>query len=526
MTAIKKPRPAILGTFDATSYTGNLWDRHGAQVTNFTTSVAALSNGEGHFDIIGFLNGYGSRAGETINDLFVTTGLTQVSSFSAGFDDNDRFYIEANKPLRTSKTSFNDHKEIFGFTGEQTAVDQGGGVYRLTATNRWQRGVFELNVTTGAGLQLSHVTGSESFTADGTPTRGTFANGNFYLNFTHTEMTPAQANNYQVGSSVKDSNDNTWIIVARTNLSSSTFLEFNPVGHSEAFPNDNTINRTTADNQDVLPFSIRVQNLITFFRQRASLGDADDKYYANCLENSDFVSGKKIRWILEADGKVSVNFQKNLVPFETFINATATGKALLKRLGFDGTETYVEDVVNGISRIKANNVAPCVLIADRGYSELRREVAGRDEFSMMADGSVVSSGLIPVKGWRIVFKVLGPAYGYTEDRERHLRNWWQYARRGLTIYPTFGDGDRVALGGNDTRRHIDLIDIYETQTATQKLFQTPDADRQENHFGKRVGGRLLVRRHPADAQARREAYSGDLDVFQEISLRLLDDPSR
>ena len=526
MNIIKKPRLAILGTFDATSYTGNLWDRHGSGVTNFTTSVNALPNGESHFDIIAFLNGYGSRSGDDLNSLWDISSLSQVTNISSGIDENGRFYLMANKPIKIT-TSATDNRAKFGYAGTETSVDQGGGVYHLTATNRWQRGVFEIDIKTGQeGLSITHVTGSVNFTADDSPPRYDYSTTRVALRFTLSEMNVSQSNAIQAGDIWQDFDGLEWEVESNTAMSGGSFIVFNAFGHSQAFPTDNTIYQITQDVSDIIPHSIRAQNLPTLLRKRGYVGGLDDIYQTNCLENSDFVSGKKIRWILEADGKVSVNFEKDLVPFETFINATATGKALLKRLGFDSTETYVEDVVGGISRIKANNVAPCVLIADRGYTELRREVTGRDEFSMMANGSVVSSGLLPVKGWRLVMRVLGPAYGYLQNRELHLQRWWKYARSGLTIYPSFGDGDRPLTGGNDTRRHIDLIEIFDAQSYAERLIETPDADRQENHFGKRVGGRLLVRRHPADAQARRESYSGDLDVFQEISFRLLDDPSR
>ena len=138
---------------------------------------------------------------------------------------------------------------------------------------------------------------------------------------------------------------------------------------------------------------------------------------------------------------------------------------------------------------------------------------------------MVSGGLAPIKGWRLIVRVTGPAHGYTADRERHLRNWWQYARRGLTLYPTFGDSENNGNGGNDTRRHVDLVGLYGT-TNRHTLFQTVEADESANHFGKRVGGRLLVRRHPSDQQARREDYTFELDIHQDIMFRLLDDTSR
>lgn len=517
MTVIKKPRPAIMGEFDANSFTGNLWTRSSA------VSLSMLSNSESHFDVIAFLNGYGSRSGHELDSLFDVSGIATLTSVTASFDSNDRFFLYSNRPLTFATHANGDNRSKFGFTGSESAVDQGNGFYKTTATNRWQRGVFEIERAASGkqGLFVKYISGTESFT--GTDFRQVMSDGDVFLGFSSSEMSDAELATFSTGDQIEDTNGNTWEILSVTD-GTTNMLELRPVSHSVALPNDNTIIRESSEQADILPISLRVQNLITLMRERGSENDADDIYSGKCLEHVDS-STNNIRWILEADGKVSINAPNGSTAYQSFGSLTTAGESLLKRLGFDGSETFESSVSVGIMRIKANNLAPCVLIADRGYSELRREVTGRDEFSMMADGSVVSSGLIPVKGWRMLIRVLGPAYGYTQDRERHLRNWWQHARRGLTIYPTFGDGDRVANGGNDTRRHVDKISIFGS-TQHYNLTQTIEADAQESHHGKRVGGRLLVRRHPADAQARRESYSGDLDVFQDIAFRFLDDPSR
>ena len=267
----------------------------------------------------------------------------------------------------------------------------------------------------------------------------------------------------------------------------------------------------------------RVQNLPTYLRVRGSVGDADDIYNGKCLEDWEHTAGNtSASLVLEEDGRVSINYPSNFSYDEVNTNS-ALGKSLLLRLGFDGTET--ETTTFGDNRqLRATNPAPCAMTS-RGYVELRRETLGRDDFSIMADGSVISAGLAPIKGWSLLIRVTGPAHGYSVNRERHLREWWKHARRGLTIYPTFGDPDNNGDGGNDTRRHVNIETIYGTADR-HTLFQTVEADESAHHYGKRVGGRLLVRRHPADAQERRESYSGEIDMHQDIRLRLLDDPTR
>ncbi len=267
----------------------------------------------------------------------------------------------------------------------------------------------------------------------------------------------------------------------------------------------------------------RVQNLSTYIRVRGSVLDADDIYSGKCLEDFEHTAGNTLAsLVLEEDGHVSINYPSS-VNYDNVSSNTAAGKALLLRLGFDGTETETTTFGNN-RQLKAANPAPCAMTS-RGYVELRRETLGRDDFSIMADGSVISAGLSPIKGWHLLIRVTGPAHGYSSNRERHLRDWWKHARRGLTIYPTFGDPDNNGDGGNDTRRHVNIETIYGTADR-HTLFQTVEADESAHHYGKRVGGRLLVRRHPADAQERRESYSGDIDMHQDIRIRLLDDPTR
>lgn len=428
---IKKPRLAILGEFDATEFVGALYERDENEIEGVLNT-----NSEPHFDIIAFLNGYGSKSGQDLNSILDDNKPSAISSFLAGINESGFFYLQADASFSWSDI-FPDNREKFGFTGDESAQLVSGN-FIMTATNRWQRGVFEIE-------------------------RG---GGNNQLGL-----------GLQTGTTV-------W---------------------------------------DAIPTARRIQNLPTYLRVRGSVGDADDIYNGKCLEDWEHTAGNtSASLVLEEDGRVSINYPSSVAYDDVQSNSTL-GKALLLRLGFDGTETETTTFGDG-RQLKATNPAPCAMTS-RGYVELRRETLGRDDFSIMADGSVISAGLAPIKGWHLLIRVTGPAHGYSADRERHLRDWWKYARRGLTIYPTFGDPDNSGNGGNDTRRHVNIETIYGTADR-HTLFQTVEADESAHHYGKRVGGRLLVRRHPADQQERRETYSGDIDMHQDIRLRLLDDPTR
>ena len=137
----------------------------------------------------------------------------------------------------------------------------------------------------------------------------------------------------------------------------------------------------------------------------------------------------------------------------------------------------------------------------------------------MTSGAIVTSSVPAIRGWDLEVRVTGPAYGPTLDQERHLRLWWTRATRALTFYPQWGDMD-YAEGSIDPRRHVSLT---ETQSHERYSHQrTAEADIEGSHWGKRRGGRLMLRRDPGDEPTHAEKYEHSLDVFQDIRLRLLD----
>jgi hypothetical protein len=102
--------------------------------------------------------------------------------------------------------------------------------------------------------------------------------------------------------------------------------------------------------------------------------------------------------------------------------------------------------------------------------------------------------------------------------------WWKYARRELTLYPQWGDRDQ-AYGSIEIRRHKSPVDAYGASGMYSTTFTT-EAETSAAHWGRRKGGRLLLRRDPVDSQSEEERYAGPLDVHQDIELMLLDDPTR
>ena len=258
----------------------------------------------------------------------------------------------------------------------------------------------------------------------------------------------------------------------------------------------------------------RVQCLPVWVRERGQMNDADDIYSGLTLEDLD--PDTQSRWLVEADGRVSVSF---------FLDGgyEILNSAWWRRLGGDGTETPVSEFGTGRHRLTTANPAPCFLASRRGYVNLRRRTTMRDSRQMMTDGSIVSASMPVVRGWDLTLRLEGPAQGFDRDHEDHLRAWWDHARGPLTLYPAWGDGD-YAPGAMDTRRHVDRLSV--DTSARYTSFQTAGADSPDVHFSKRQGGRLLVRLHPSDDQNRRERYELQKDVHQDVVFRLTDDTSR
>lgn len=515
---IKKPQIAIMGEFDGTQYVGTLWTRNSNAVTG-----VIMTDSVPHFDIIAYLNGYGSRNGKDLKALVSANKPSGFTSLTCGIDSENKFFVEGSHTfgLATTGTNPNASRDMFGFTGSETVT--GSGPYRLTASGRWKRGVFQTDFDTVGGLKIAQ-SGSATMemffsSQDSGPLSG-------QITITFSGFVNGTINDLQVGGTVQASSGDTYTIAGfvldsggnrvSVIVTSASFVNVGP--SYQAVYTAETIT-------DIVPSNRRVQNLVAWLRARSFESDADDNYSNLCLEDFEAVAGNtELTYVLEEDGRVSVNYDSSQTNYGTVSSIQTIGQELFLRLGFDGTEAETTTTTNH-RQIKASNRAPCVLPTGRGYVELRREVSGRDDYSIMADGSVISSGLAPIRGWSILVRVHGPAHGFTIDQERHLRGWWSHARRGLTIYPTFGDPDNSGKGGNDTRRHVDAIGIYGTDTR-HNLTQTIEAEESANHHGKRVGGRLLVRRHPSDQQERREQYSGQIDIHQDIRFRVLDDPSR
>lgn len=542
MNQIKKPIPALLAEFDSTSFSGVLWKRGSAQSDN--TTAVVMTDSVSHFDVIGYLNGYGTKSGKDLNSVLSANKPSGFTSLTAGIDGNDRFFLEGDVTFAHASSGMNPaaSREMFGFSGYETV--SGSGPYRLTASHPWRRGVFQLAVETVGGLKIQdgvassvstafqysqvHATNGDSTSLTFVPQQ--FSNGVSFSDFqvnTIISTTGGIVYQYKIAGFTNSGGVNAFVLKT-TSGGSLDMAQWNQDGHVASLTSFQATLQSFPTVTDVVPVPRRVQNLPSWIRVRGSVSDADDIYHNKCLDDFEANAGKpEVNWILEDDGRVGFNIPTVSQSDHGLFAIQSRGSELFHRLGFDGTETEV-GISQDVVQRKAKNRAPCVLVAGYGYTELRREVMGRDDFTIMADGSTVSSGLPPIKGWTLTMRVKGPAHGFLRDMERHLRSWWAYARRGLTLYPSFGDGDRVGTGGNDTRRHVDPLSIiYGQQDGTNhNLTQTIQGEASPDHFGKRVGGRLLLKRHPSDGQNRLENYGGDLDTHQDITFKLLDDPSR
>ncbi len=430
-TRIQRPLPALLGEFDASPFVGDVFNR----TDNGVTTASSIPSTAGRYwDVIAFLNGYGSRPGQSMDDIAAKTwGGTHAIKF--GIDHNDKFFVETQEDFTLNLEPY-DHSNL-GFDPVDTRATQetrsGVTYYRVTAPGPWKRGVFQM-------------------------------------------------------------------------LSGFKVTRHAPQG----------------DVVELVVWELpRVQSLPVFLRTRGSMNDADDVWAEKTLE--DFDSQADARWLIEPNGTITVNYFENQgFAFDVI------GTQLWQRLGGDGLETSI-NAVGGRKNLTTRHPARCVLLSHKGYVELRREIHMRDTRQVMTDGSIVSSGLPVLRGWRLTLRIDGPAHGAAQNGELHLRRWWSHSRRTLTLYPSFGDSDRptherFGCGGIDTRRSVRYLEPAPNERYT--LFHSAGAEDPEVIHHKRQGGRLLVRLHPTDDQNRRESYEHSKDIHQDVDLVLLDDPSR
>ena len=193
-------------------------------------------------------------------------------------------------------------------------------------------------------------------------------------------------------------------------------------------------------------------------------------------------------------------------------------------VGGTGRETI--STVGNRQILTAENRCPGFLAFDRQYVELRRFTTGRDDRVVMADGSMASAGLSPLQGWEMTLRAGGPALGFGASLENALREFFRHSRSKITFFPMWGDLDE-SRGSIETRKHVDLQSAYSSGSPAYTTTQTVEADIEASHFYKRKGGRLFLRRAVDDSQRRVEDYGGrQLDVFQDVRFKFLDDPTR
>ena len=453
---ILKHSPALMGEVNVSQYAGIVVMESHATNTGNTGSIGIAASDTSFWDMPAFLHGYGSRAGDTIQDHLVSAWASgvNVGQISMTLDQaTDRIKI-------TLSTGSGQHIRIKAgpdnhLLGFENGVDSAGGV-TITAPNPWRRGVFAW--TQGIDVQIQ-----------------------------------SQGN---------------WSGITR-------------------FPE---------------PFNLhRVQSLMTYMRDRGVAEDSDNVWSDEkpgdapplgfCLERrvqNNANPTPEFRAMVEADGRISFNYPNTGSPSATMADSWFAGSSVKRRfairLGFDLTETAVAAPGNRLT-LTSKNPAPCVLAMDRGYVKLRRTVRNRDDYAQMSDGSIVSAGLAPVRGWEATLRVVGPAYGFDASLEQHLRDWWQHSRRGLTLYPQWGDAD-YSLGSIDMRRNV-TPDFMIENVGPNRGYTTGvsiEAYVEESNYAKRKGGRLFLRQTRSTTY--REEYKTELDCYQDIDLRLQDDPTR
>ena len=158
MSKIKKPLIGIGGEFDGTPYQSSLYSRNGQTVTGPT-----MTDGKAYSDGIAYLNGYGSLTGHDLGAIMNSNKPTGFTSITCGIDSENRFFVEASHTFSHATTGTNPSasRELFGFSGSETVT--GSGPFRLTASNMWRRGVFQLDQSKG-GFKID-TGGSVSYTS-------------------------------------------------------------------------------------------------------------------------------------------------------------------------------------------------------------------------------------------------------------------------------------------------------------------------------------------------------------------------
>ncbi len=276
---------------------------------------------------------------------------------------------------------------------------------------------------------------------------------------------------------------------------------------------------------------MRVQSLPIFCAVRNTSSEPDDVWHNRNIDDvvtSTLAVGNppivnNMTLLVEPDGRVSFDFDAASV-----VTLNSGAADFWRLLGFDGREVAVAHAGNVARRtLTSSNRCQTILASDASVVQFRRFTEHRDKSLVMADGSIVTSGLDPLQGWDLTLRVHGPARGYSEDQERHVREFLKHARRRFSFYPQWGDLDNPTRGSIETRRHADYAGTFGGTAPVYSVFYTAEADVAESHWSKRKGGKLLLRRHPRDNDNRAEEYGGTmLDVYQDLSFKLYDDHTR
>jgi hypothetical protein len=201
------------------------------------------------------------------------------------------------------------------------------------------------------------------------------------------------------------------------------------------------------------------QDVITTFRSRGNVSDADDLNVTDNLEALDHTatSSGLIRWLIDSDGHVCCYYPAT----ESAI--TWVDVSFRNRLGFSGSE--VPAVFHGSStdlKLRADYVCPGVLYPSRPMQSHSLAVSNRSQAHQKIDGSFTSN--LVGSYIRSVLRLNLDAFLDIKDEYRHFTNHFaQYIAQGhqVNYYQNWGDPRRAIISSavNASVSAYDLLNI-------------------------------------------------------------------
>ena len=270
-----------------------------------------------------------------------------------------------------------------------------------------------------------------------------------------------------------------------------------------------------------MPTLRRVQSLPIWLRVRGSEGDADDAYDGYTLADADNADAT---WMVERDGRVTRS-----IPTAAFAGWAFNLESLRVELGAtrplqseDPGDGYRSGTVTTVGDLRWSTTAdPAASFLVMHAATMRRTDRLHVDHGVAISGQRAAYLDAAVRGWEVMGKVRGGAFGVEQDQTAALRAFNARAVGGVTVYPAWGDATN-ALGAMEARRHRPAWRAG--SSAVETLLYTSSAEHPDDYYGLRAGGRLMCRRVPDDGLARRtERYTNGVEALQEVTVALSDD---